>query len=107
MKPAAALVAATLLITVILFHRAEANPISRSCEGANCVVDLTRCEYGEVQDFFGRKVCAKGPGDKCGGPYELHGKCGDGMDCRCGVCSGCSMQSLECFFFEGAAPNSC
>ncbi|XP_047115311.1 neuroparsin-A isoform X3 [Schistocerca piceifrons] len=94
MKPAAALVAATLLITVILFHRAEANPISRSCEGANCVVDLTRCEYGEVQDFFGRKVCAKGPGDDC----NVFVSCGIGMGCRGGKCSGCSLKTLECYF---------
>ncbi|XP_046997498.1 neuroparsin-A isoform X2 [Schistocerca americana] len=93
MKPAAALVAATLLIAVILFHRAEANPISRSCEGANCVVDLTRCEYGEVTDFFGRKVCAKGPGERCS-DYE---SCGDGLSCAQKLCVGCSLATLQCF----------
>ncbi|XP_046997500.1 neuroparsin-A isoform X4 [Schistocerca americana] len=102
MKPAAALVAATLLIAVILFHRAEANPISRSCEGANCVVDLTRCEYGEVTDFFGRKVCAKGPSEHCNDFV----KCGDGLRCNCGRCTGCSMHTLQCYS-DFSTPTTC
>lgn len=56
------------------------------------------CPHGTVTDFCGNVVCAKGPGDRCGGPSHVHGKCGEGMHCKCEVCSGCSVETLECHF---------
>ena len=30
-------------------------------------------------DILTLQVCAKGPGEACGGPYNSAGKCGDGL----------------------------
>ena len=32
-----------------------------------------------VVDISTLQVCAKGPGEACGGPYNSAGKCGDGF----------------------------
>ncbi|GFG36582.1 hypothetical protein Cfor_06195 [Coptotermes formosanus] len=40
----------------------------------------------------------KGPGEYCGGPSDVRGKCGEGMHCACGKCNGCSLATLDCYF---------
>ncbi|KAK3929861.1 Neuroparsin-A [Frankliniella fusca] len=53
------------------------------------------CLYGLARDHCGRVVCAKGPGERCGGP--LHLTCGEGMYCKCERCIGCSLNTFTCF----------
>ncbi|XP_071540499.1 uncharacterized protein [Panulirus ornatus] len=48
------------------------------------------CTYGEVKDWCRNGVCAKGPGERCGGHWWKEGKCGLGTYCSCNVCTGCS-----------------
>lgn len=40
------------------------------------------CRWGTVSDHCGCcQVCALGPNEECGGPSDVHGKCGPGMHC--------------------------
>lgn len=54
------------------------------------------CPFGPTRDFCGRVVCAKGPGERCGGPSHVHGRCGEGTHCKCGRCIGCSLLTFTC-----------
>nr|AHX39208.1 neuroparsin [Metapenaeus ensis] len=60
-------------------------------------VDPATCKHGTVEDWCRNTVCAKGPGEECGGDWNEHGKCGDGMYCACGHCSGCNT-NLVCWY---------
>ena len=47
-------------------------------------VNAARCKaildsYLGSVDISTLQVCAKGPGEACGGPYNSAGKCGDGL----------------------------
>ncbi|KAK7086389.1 hypothetical protein SK128_025327, partial [Halocaridina rubra] len=71
------------------------------CEGApRCshhdLASPEKCTYGTVRDWCRNQVCAKGPGEACGGLFLERGKCGDGTFCSCGICSGCSSITSEC-----------
>lgn len=62
------------------------------------VVDEKKCIYGWDVDPCGIKVCAKGPGEVCGGKHQRYGICGEGLMCsNCNRCQGCSMKTFECF----------
>ncbi|XP_069981368.1 insulin-like growth factor-binding protein 4 [Penaeus vannamei] len=60
------------------------------CSGLSCQpcseVKCSRprgCAFGTVRDVCGCcYVCAKGPGQPCGGMWLLNGKCGDGFKCQ-------------------------
>ncbi|XP_047477623.1 neuroparsin-A-like [Penaeus chinensis] len=54
------------------------------------------CKYGTARDWCRNTVCAKGPGESCGGYRWENGKCGLGMICSCGRCSGCSIIDGTC-----------
>uniref|UniRef100_A0A1Y1N1P0 Neuroparsin-A n=1 Tax=Photinus pyralis TaxID=7054 RepID=A0A1Y1N1P0_PHOPY len=55
------------------------------------------CMWGEARDSCNRRVCAKGPGERCGGPLGILGQCGDGMMCKKDErCHGCSTQTFQC-----------
>ncbi|KAJ9584137.1 hypothetical protein L9F63_021522, partial [Diploptera punctata] len=41
-----------------------------------------------------------GPGEFCGGPNDVRGKCGEGMHCACSKCYGCSLATLQCYGIE-------
>ncbi|KAL7632831.1 UNVERIFIED_CONTAM: hypothetical protein RMT77_016828 [Armadillidium vulgare] len=56
----------------------------------------TNCRYGEVKDWCNRTACGKGPGQKCGGRWQMYGACGSGMYCNCGKCTGCAHHTMEC-----------
>nr|XP_014291036.1 neuroparsin-A-like [Halyomorpha halys] len=65
-----------------------------SCRGINCDDKPENCSYGSVE-IRKKLVCAKGPGEMCGGYLDLKGKCGPGMYCdNCGLCRGCSTRLL-------------
>ncbi|KAL7632830.1 UNVERIFIED_CONTAM: hypothetical protein RMT77_016827 [Armadillidium vulgare] len=55
------------------------------------------CIYGTKRDWCHRLVCAKGPGETCGGARMLNGLCGEGMFCSCGRCTGCANYNLKCY----------
>ncbi|XP_056633154.1 neuroparsin-A-like [Diorhabda carinulata] len=57
------------------------------------------CIWGEVRNACDRRICAKGPGDRCGGPLDILGQCGEGMMCSTidDRCHGCSLQTLQCY----------
>lgn len=47
-----------------------------SCQLTSCPV-LTECKAGMVMDVCNCcAICAQSEGEKCGGKYELNGKCG-------------------------------
>lgn len=65
----------------------------------DCDAELPQpCIWGEARDECGRRICTKGPGERCGGKFNILGKCGEGMMCKSDErCHGCSVQTLECF----------
>ncbi|NP_001161196.1 neuroparsin-like peptide precursor [Nasonia vitripennis] len=66
------------------------------CEG--CGANCKQCKYGSAYSLWcGLDECLKGPGEMCGGVRNKYGECGDGMYCRCNKCTGCSIDTLECF----------
>ncbi|KAF6200062.1 hypothetical protein GE061_006362 [Apolygus lucorum] len=60
------------------------------CLDDSCKTDVQGPCLDGVVEICGRHVCAKGPGESCGGIDSWRGKCGAGMYCQSGVCSGCS-----------------
>ncbi|GAB6026296.1 hypothetical protein CHUAL_012503 [Chamberlinius hualienensis] len=76
-----AVVAAVLLF---LIHQNEAftcRPCVHERDCKNEVKSETECQHGIVTDACDCcKVCAKGPGESCGGIFHV-GKCGKGMSC--------------------------
>ncbi|CAH1126614.1 unnamed protein product [Ceutorhynchus assimilis] len=55
------------------------------------------CVWGEARDACNRRICAKGPDERCGGTYNVLGICGEGMMCKSDErCHGCSIQTMEC-----------
>ncbi|XP_017784225.1 PREDICTED: neuroparsin-A-like [Nicrophorus vespilloides] len=60
------------------------------------------CMWGETRNSCNRRVCAKGPGERCGGLRDIFGRCGTGMWCQkedesnTYTCHGCYDNSLEC-----------
>ncbi|KAF2898685.1 hypothetical protein ILUMI_07486 [Ignelater luminosus] len=56
------------------------------------------CMWGVARDSCNKKVCAKGPGERCGGPLGVLGQCGAGMMCYSDeICHGCSSKTFECY----------
>ncbi|KAI4468616.1 growth factor receptor cysteine-rich domain superfamily [Holotrichia oblita] len=59
------------------------------------------CPFGEARDMCGRRTCARGPGDRCGGPNDIYGHCAEGLRCRSDErCHGCAEKTnsdFECY----------
>nr|XP_053647391.1 single insulin-like growth factor-binding domain protein-2 [Cherax quadricarinatus] len=64
-----------------------------SCSGLKCRVCDTaewcqdpstlNCTYGTVKDACNCcDVCGQGPGEVCGGPWDIKGRCGVGLKCQ-------------------------
>ncbi|XP_042864043.1 single insulin-like growth factor-binding domain protein-2 [Penaeus japonicus] len=52
------------------------------CEQSECKRP-TGCKFGTVLDICHCcSVCAKGPGQKCGGLWDWYGKCGAAFECQ-------------------------
>ncbi|XP_046401532.1 uncharacterized protein LOC124167596 [Ischnura elegans] len=91
-------------VGAFLDRTAEAFPHCAPCPDGNC--DLPQpedCEYGMKMDACGRMVCARGPGQRCGGKFNILGICGDGTFCLCNRCKGCSLVTQECDLKANAA----
>ncbi|XP_014226154.1 neuroparsin-A-like [Trichogramma pretiosum] len=79
-----------------IIERAEAQLQRSECDG--CGDQCAKCKYGSAfSRWCGLRECLKGPGEICGGARNKYGVCGDGMYCRCNKCTGCSIDTLECF----------
>ncbi|CAL4064586.1 unnamed protein product, partial [Meganyctiphanes norvegica] len=61
-------------------------------------INIKNCKFGVALDWCRQQVCAKGPGESCGGRWRQHGTCGTGTYCECSRCTGCSPVTLECFY---------
>jgi len=100
--PSMKLCLAAFLIA-ILFQLTRGSALSfprcKPCPEEGCTPP-EGCFYGVVKDRCQREMCAKGPGERCGGRWELLGACGEGMFCSCGRCAGCSLKTFECFTNE-------
>ncbi|XP_068894367.1 uncharacterized protein [Tenebrio molitor] len=58
------------------------------------------CPYGENKNYCGRRVCSKGPGEKCSNDqYAILGTCGEGMWCsnKDNRCHGCFIATMTCY----------
>ncbi|GJQ66472.1 hypothetical protein Trydic_g4469 [Trypoxylus dichotomus] len=59
------------------------------------------CPFGETRDMCGRRTCAKGPADRCGGPNGIYGRCAEGLRCRsderCHGCADKGNSEFECY----------
>nr|CAD7198828.1 unnamed protein product [Timema douglasi]CAD7397218.1 unnamed protein product [Timema poppensis] len=76
------------------------------CDEEECEIEPKGCRYGIVRNNCNRKVCAKGPGELCGGPSIIWGRCGDDLHCTCNICTGCDSESLDCHKVENCVPPS-
>ncbi|KAF2356694.1 Growth factor receptor cysteine-rich domain [Trinorchestia longiramus] len=55
--------------------------LSCACNPRKCPV-VTSCPYGSGLDpCFCCTVCNLGPGETCGGPFDIAGRCGMGLTC--------------------------
>lgn len=62
-------------------------PIARAAPKGGCYFELARVRVSSLarvtSDY--KAGVTKGPGDPCGGPYEVAGVCGEGQMCALGV----------------------
>ncbi|XP_053986613.1 neuroparsin-A-like isoform X1 [Hylaeus volcanicus] len=92
---------AVLLVAVLLFDEGCAYRSTKllmlrlSCQNQSCG-DCSQCPFGTAKSPVCGEVCAKGPGDMCGGHRDEWGICGEGMFCNCNRCDGCSVKDLNC-----------
>ncbi|XP_066149698.1 neuroparsin-A-like [Euwallacea fornicatus] len=93
----------TLAIAFLLTTRASAMAISEKWVCTPCIDiecderPMNYCVYGEARDACGRRVCAKGPMERCGGSMNVLGVCGEGLMCKSDErCHGCLMATMEC-----------
>ncbi|XP_063846307.1 neuroparsin-A-like [Scylla paramamosain] len=88
------IVSSTALL-LLLPGRCEGGPICSSLNEVLPEMLQAPCRHGVVMDWCGNARCAKGPGETCGGRWNVKGSCGKGMYCVCGYCAGCSWD-LQC-----------
>merc|ERR1712127_188968 len=102
MKASCSLVVVSVLSVLVVVFSVGVNgvPAHRErcpdCTTSTCL-EPQKCIYGIVNDYCGRDTCARGPSQRCGGKWNSHGKCGDGLICSCQRCTGCSIKTLQCF----------
>ncbi|XP_015587662.1 neuroparsin-A isoform X2 [Cephus cinctus] len=85
-----------VLVLLAIFLLYLAQPTMSHC--IPCGSECDQCKHGVVTTrLCGIPECRKGPGEICGGPSKNWGICGDGLTCNCSQCSGCSLDTNECF----------
>ncbi|XP_028150363.1 neuroparsin-A-like [Diabrotica virgifera virgifera] len=100
-----------LSVSVILFLCPQTTAaglwVCKPCKDeAECNADPEEvCVWGEARNACFRRVCAKGPGERCGGPLDILGQCGEGMMCskKDERCHGCSLQTMQCYNSAGSS----
>ncbi|XP_067120366.1 single insulin-like growth factor-binding domain protein-2 isoform X3 [Centruroides vittatus] len=74
----------TVLIITFCFLSVGMCLKCRSCSGVNCVDKTEEDCPGVGVTKYGCaccKICAKGLGDRCGGPFNIAGICGRDLEC--------------------------
>ncbi|XP_065346981.1 venom protein 302-like [Cloeon dipterum] len=52
------------------------------CSPSSCLRAPSKCAYGKVKDACNCcDFCGNGPGEHCGGEFNILGMCGKGMEC--------------------------
>ncbi|CAG0885442.1 unnamed protein product [Cyprideis torosa] len=75
------LVAATAFVLLLAPEKGVEGLSCPFCNKAECK-NIGLCPAGVTMDVCGCcPVCSKGPGEKCGGPWGILGKCGTGLTC--------------------------
>ncbi|XP_029666235.1 neuroparsin-A-like [Formica exsecta] len=98
--------AIAFLATIFLIGKCYAHPTFRQELCVGCGEECDKCEFGVViSALCGITECRRGPGQRCGGPSERWGVCGDGLMCSCNRCAGCSLDSLDCFANRACLPH--
>ncbi|XP_045122305.1 neuroparsin-A-like [Portunus trituberculatus] len=91
-RPATLILASCLLLLLLLLPRGSAAPRCTTYDQPA----PKNCKYGTALDWCSNGVCAKGPGETCGGYRRQDGICGEGTYCECGHCRGCSPFDASC-----------
>ncbi|CAL4067318.1 unnamed protein product [Meganyctiphanes norvegica] len=79
-----------LVLTLACILMARISQAAPNCNKNEVDVDPSKCMYGMTRDWCRHMVCAKGPGDVCGGRWMQRGTCSTGLYCNCSRCTGCS-----------------
>ncbi|XP_045592587.1 venom protein 302 [Procambarus clarkii] len=79
-----------------------------SCEHARCTtLDPVDCRSGVTKDMCGCcTVCAGVLGEECGGPWNIYGDCGTGLECHQDPCP-TTTADTDCFLFYLTEPGQC
>ncbi|XP_077542389.1 crimpy [Haemaphysalis longicornis] len=71
-----------VLFLVGLVALAESMPSCPKCVEVECPLE-EECAYGVTSDMCGCcNVCARGPGEECGGYWNIGGTCAEGLTCK-------------------------
>ncbi|CAH1169670.1 unnamed protein product [Phaedon cochleariae] len=103
MPPNLVYVILTLSVILILCPQVSVAAGTWVCKGCRNNAECDKkpedfCPYGEVRDACNRRVCAKGPGERCGGFMNVLGQCGESMMCKSDErCHGCFLETMECY----------
>ena len=92
------------LAVVLMVVGTQAMSCAKTC--SPCPATKMACEGGRVSDFCGCcDVCAKVVGEECGGPYDMMGRCDEGL--RCDVADPSDFNAHgECVEIEEETPPS-
>lgn len=96
------IVLAALAITFIIASKSDAARLMTPCTPCLTMEECERppvelCVFGEARNACNRKVCAKGPDERCGGPMNILGECGEGLRCHSDErCHGCHIDTMSC-----------
>lgn len=99
---ASSLVCVLLATSLVVFTLCPPNTyagrwICEICQNQEeCDADPGLCMWGETRDACNRRICAKGPGQRCGGVLDYQGKCAEGLMCLNNKCRGCYIQTVSC-----------
>ncbi|XP_067143785.1 venom protein 302-like [Centruroides vittatus] len=73
----------TFLLVSVCLYSVVVSLSCRPCDKSACTpVKEADCPVGISFDSCGCcQRCARNVGEKCGGPWKVHGKCGNGLVC--------------------------
>ncbi|GAB6024844.1 hypothetical protein CHUAL_009962 [Chamberlinius hualienensis] len=73
-----------LLVTLAIIFCGSNQSTCTNCEGIyNCPLEPYECQYGIVSNNCTCcEMCAKGPGEECGGNLDQYGTCGERLACQ-------------------------
>nr|AGV98853.1 androcin [Androctonus bicolor]AGV98854.1 androcin [Androctonus bicolor] len=71
-------------VLILLCLLGSLNALKCKCDKSKCPqINASDCPAGITLDACRCcDVCAKAEGEECGGPYNMRGKCGIGLNCQ-------------------------